>query len=52
LPTDLSQEAAQSPFLDQLDPGQPDWIARPAQLPNTDLTNAFTPTPEPLPATG
>lgn len=48
LPVDLAQEAAASPYLDQLAPGQPNWIARPSQLPNTDLTDAFTPTPQPL----
>jgi len=43
LPADLAQEAANSPFLDQYDPGAPNWVHNPSLLPNTDLTNAFTP---------
>ena len=43
LPADLAQEAANSPFLDQYDPSAPNWVHNPSLLPNTDLTNAFTP---------
>ncbi|GEM_PF-5052363 len=43
LPVDLAQEAAGSPYLAQYAPGQPNSVARPAQLPQTDLTDAFTP---------
>ncbi len=41
LPPDLATEAAQSPFLRQYDPSKPLSLARPAELPGTDLTNAF-----------
>ena len=43
LPPDLAQEAAGSPFRDQYDPGAPNWVRNPNLLPNTDLTDAFTP---------
>lgn len=43
LPPDLAQEAADSPYFQQWAPGQPQFLARPAALPNTDLTNAFYP---------
>jgi hypothetical protein len=43
LPADLAQEAADSPFLDQYDPTMPKWVHNPGLLPDTDLTNAFTP---------
>jgi N-acetylneuraminic acid mutarotase len=43
LPADLAQEAQNSPFSKQYDPGQPNWVHTPSLLPNTDLTNAFTP---------
>jgi hypothetical protein len=41
LPADLAQEAANSPLLDQYDPGAPLWLRHPGVLPGTDLTNAF-----------
>jgi hypothetical protein len=50
-----------SRFLGQYSPGAPGWVARPAELPNSDLTAAFEPgtgtvtppptTPTPAPAT-
>jgi len=43
LPADLAQEAQESPLLGQYDPAQPAWIHNPSLLPNTDLTEAFTP---------
>ncbi|MCL4544114.1 MAG: YncE family protein [Chloroflexi bacterium] len=43
LPADLAQEAAGSPLLSQYDRSQPHWVRDPHLLPNTDLTNAFTP---------
>ncbi|MCL4543541.1 MAG: hypothetical protein M1118_02910 [Chloroflexi bacterium] len=54
LPPDLQQEAAGSPYLAQYDPSQPDWIAHPAELPETNLISAFVPVPQPLlfPKTG
>ena len=44
LPPDLAQQAQadHSRFLNQYAPSQPLWIARPAELPDSDLTNAFT----------
>jgi hypothetical protein len=43
LPPDLAQEAQNSPLLYQYDPGQPGSVRDPALLPNTDMTDAFTP---------
>ncbi len=43
LPSDLAAEAAASPLLRQYAPGQPGWVRDPNVLPDTDLTNAFTP---------
>lgn len=43
LPADLAQEAVNSPFLNQYDPGAPHWVRNASLLPNTDLTDAFTP---------
>ncbi|MGH7860836.1 MAG: Kelch repeat-containing protein, partial [Candidatus Dormibacteraceae bacterium] len=43
LPADLAQEAKDSPFYQQYDPGRPNWVHDPSRLPNSDLTNAFTP---------
>jgi cellulase (glycosyl hydrolase family 5) len=45
LPPDLAQQAQadHSRFLNQYAPGQPLSIARPAELPGSDLTNAFAP---------
>lgn len=51
LPTDLAQEASASPYFAQYAPDQPGWLARPNQLPNSDLTAAFNPPPRPQ-ATG
>lgn len=41
IPPDLEQEAQGSPFYKQYDANAPHWVARPDQLPNTDLTFAF-----------
>ncbi len=41
LPADLDSEAQGSPFYKQYNPSFPRWIARPDQLPNSDLTFAF-----------
>jgi hypothetical protein len=38
---DLDSEAKTSPFYRQYDALAPHWVARPTQLPNTDLTFAF-----------
>jgi hypothetical protein len=43
LPADLDAEAQGSAFYHQYDPAQPAWVHNPATLPNTDLTDAFTP---------
>ncbi|MDP8922047.1 MAG: hypothetical protein M3O34_04125 [Chloroflexota bacterium] len=43
LPPDLAQDMQGSRFLGQYAPGAPNWLARPAELPNTDLTAAFEP---------
>ena len=43
LPADLDQEARNSPFYHQYDSSQPNWVHNATTLPNTDLTNAFTP---------
>lgn len=43
LPGDLQQEAQDSPLFQQYDPGRPGWVHDPTRLPNTDLTNAFSP---------
>ena len=48
LPRDLAQEAAGSRFFAQYAPDRPGWLARPDQLPDSDLTEAFTPQPRPL----
>ena len=45
LPSDLAAEAAHSPYQRQYAPSLPDALARPADLPDTDLTDAFTPLP-------
>ncbi|HLZ08234.1 MAG TPA: hypothetical protein VKT80_06595, partial [Chloroflexota bacterium] len=44
LPSDLDAEARQSAFYRQYDSTQPGWVHDPTRLPNTDLTNAFSPT--------
>jgi len=41
LPPDLNAEAQGSRYYRQYDPSQPHWVARPDQLPHTDLTFAF-----------
>jgi hypothetical protein len=41
LPADLSKEAQGSPFFNQYDPSQPNWVHNPTFLPKTDLTQAF-----------
>ncbi|MGE5618423.1 MAG: hypothetical protein ACM3US_04110 [Sphingomonadaceae bacterium] len=43
LPPDLEAQAQadNSPFLRQYDPGSPNWVARPDQLPGTNLSFAF-----------
>ncbi|MGI8916801.1 MAG: hypothetical protein ACR2JY_24015 [Chloroflexota bacterium] len=43
IPADVAQEAANSPFPSQYYPGAPNWVRNPNLLPNTDLTDAFTP---------
>jgi hypothetical protein len=43
LPSDLAQDIQGSRFRAQYSPGVPGWVARPAELPNSDLTNAFEP---------
>ena len=56
LPPDLQQDMQGSRFYNQYSPGSPGWTARPGELPNTDMTNAFEPgtgsvTPPPVSAT-
>jgi hypothetical protein len=41
LPTDLGQDMQGSKYLNQYSPGSPGWVARPAELPNTDMNGAF-----------
>ena len=43
LPSDLDAEARASKYYRQYAPGQPLSIARPGELTNSDLTNAFSP---------
>jgi hypothetical protein len=43
LPPDLAEDMQRSRFLGQYKPGSDGWLARPAELPNTDLTAAFKP---------
>jgi hypothetical protein len=43
LPPDLAEEMRGSRYFDQYDPSAPNWVKRPAELPNTNLTNAFEP---------
>jgi hypothetical protein len=60
LPPDLAVDMRNSRFFAQYAPGAPNWVARPAELQNTDLTNAFepgtgtapVPLPQPTPAPG
>jgi hypothetical protein len=41
LPADVANAARGGRFLQQYAPGQPGSVARPGDLPNTDMTNAF-----------
>ena len=41
LPADLAEKAKNSPLYRQLDSSKPNWVARPKDLANTNLTNAF-----------
>ncbi|HEX5417905.1 MAG TPA: D-alanyl-D-alanine carboxypeptidase family protein [Chloroflexota bacterium] len=51
LPADLLAAAKTSPYFGQYDATKPGWVARPAELPDTDLTRAFEPvTPSGAPA--
>jgi len=43
LPPDLAEEMRGSRYFGQYDPAAPNWVKRPAELPNTNLTNAFEP---------
>jgi hypothetical protein len=43
LPPDLATDASASPLLRQYDSAQPNSVARPAALADSDLTDAFTP---------
>jgi len=43
LPPDLHQDMQGSRYLGQYSPGSPGWVERPAELPSTDMTNAFEP---------
>ncbi|HEX2515828.1 MAG TPA: hypothetical protein VH257_14065, partial [Chloroflexota bacterium] len=43
LPPELSMQAQGSRFFLQYRPGRPGWVARPADLPDTDMTMAFEP---------
>jgi hypothetical protein len=42
-PGDLAEDMATSPYINQWRPGAERWLARPSELPTTDLTMAFTP---------
>jgi len=41
LPADLAAEAGSSKLINQFRPNAPQWLGRPADLPGSDLTNAF-----------
>ncbi|HEX9015448.1 MAG TPA: hypothetical protein VF960_05520, partial [Chloroflexota bacterium] len=43
IPADLDEAAAGGPFYRQYDRSRPMHLARPAELPDTDLTDAFEP---------
>jgi hypothetical protein len=49
LPSDLAQDMQSSRFRAQYSPGTLGWVARPAELPGSDLTNAFEPGTGPVP---
>src|SRR5581483_11183172 len=42
-PPDLAEDMRNSRYFNQYDPSSPNWVRRPAELPNTNLTNAFEP---------
>jgi len=56
LPPDLDQDMRGSRFYHQYSPGSPGSVARPGELPNTDMTGAFEagigPAPQPQPQPG
>jgi hypothetical protein len=52
LPPDLAAQLQGSRFLRQYCPGQPRWVCRPAELPDTDLADAFQPTLPEVPGAG
>jgi N-acetylmuramoyl-L-alanine amidase len=41
LPSNLADQAKSSKLANQFKPSAPQWLARPSDLPGTDLTNAF-----------
>jgi hypothetical protein len=41
LPPDLDAQAQSAPLYQQYEPGEPGWVARPKDLPASDLTMAF-----------
>ena len=43
LPPDLAEDMRSSRFRGQYSPGSPSWLARPGELPGTDLNGAFEP---------
>ena len=43
LPPDLAADMQGSRYLQPVQPGNANWLARPAELPNTDMTGAFEP---------
>jgi hypothetical protein len=43
LPPDLAEEMRGSRYFNQYDPAAANWVRRPAELPNTNMTNAFEP---------
>jgi len=45
LPADLASQVQTSPFFAQYNPLKKGWVDRPSDLPNTDLTRAFEPSP-------
>lgn len=45
LPPDLAAQAQTSPFYAQYNPLKKGWVDRPNDLPNTNLTRAFEPSP-------
>jgi hypothetical protein len=43
LPADVDDQARSTQFYRQYDSASPGWVRNPGVLPNTDMTNAFTP---------